>query len=90
MNKRKIKCLYLPCVLFVIAIILGIVVSYMLIVEIESVMTAQYPESYIPECDYTCVLKTFIVIGTILYLLFVYLYCDKVERECKGEKDGPD
>ena len=86
MNKRKIKCLYLPCVLFVIAIILGIVVNYMFIVEIESFMTAQYPESYILECDYTCVLKTFIVIGTILYLLFVYIYVGKLEKECKGEE----
>ena len=90
MNKSKIKCLYLPCVLLAIAVILGIAAIYILIVELESFMVpTQVPEFYMPECDCTsALLKMFFVIGTWFYLLFVYIYVDKLEKECKGEKNG--
>ena len=89
MNKSKIKCLYLPSVLFIIAVIFGIAAIYILIVELESfMMPTHVPEFYMPEYDWTSVLlKMSFVIGAWFYLLFVYIYVDKLEKECRGEKN---
>jgi len=90
MNKSKIKCLYLYNVLLITGIVLGIIALYKAITVFESIMMpTQVPEFYMPECDCTsALLEAFFVIGTYLYLLFVCFYTDKLEKECRGGKNG--
>ena len=89
MNKRKIKCLYLPYTLLITGIVLSLIGVYLAYSEMEREMTEPKPEFYpYPQpCPPTLSFNDYLAIGLIIYLIVLYFILEKLSKECEESEE---
>ena len=85
MNKRKIKCQYLPYILIITGIVVSIIGIFLSYSELEREMTEPKPEFYpYPQpCTPTLSFTGYLLIGLFIYLIILYFILEKLSKECE-------